>query len=277
MRVCPSRARRWRISGAAGGLFLLLAGVVSAQTDADELARRHFDSGVAYLAESDLENALKAFEKAYGLSKRPTILLNIASVHERRGDTQAAITALRGYLDAEPAGEHAETTKLRLQNLEKRAAESPPAPPPTPPAAEPAPAAPAAPAAAPPPPPAAPPAPESAPAPNRIPAYVAFGVGGAGVVAAVITGLIANGEYQSNKDACSPNCSDDEVSTGRTMALVSTIATGVAVVGAGVGLTLILMEPGATATTGSSGARPGASVSFGLAGDGVRGSASFRF
>lgn len=268
MRVCPSRARRWRISGTAGGIFLLLACVTSAQTDADELARRHFDSGVAYLAESDLENALKAFEKAYELSKRPTILLNIASVHERRGDTQAAITALRGYLDAEPAGEHAETTKLRLQNLEKRAAESPPAPPLTPPAAEPAPA------AAPAPPQAAPPTLEPAPAPNRIPAYVAFGVGGAGVVAAVIAGLVANGEYQSNKDACSPNCSDDDVSTGRTMALVSTIATGVAVVGAGVGLTLILMEP---RTTAWSGAAPGASVSLGVVGDGVRGSASFRF
>jgi hypothetical protein len=61
------------------------------------------------------------------------------------------------------------------------------------------------------------------------------------------------------------------------MALVSTIATGVAVVGAGVGLTLILMEPGAPTTTGSGGVRPGASLSLGLAGDGVRGSASFRF
>jgi hypothetical protein len=273
MRVCPSRARRWRISGPIGGLFLLLACVASAQTDADELARRHFDSGVAYLEESDLENALKAFEKAYGLSKRPTILLNIASVHERRGDTHAAITALRGYLDAEPTGEHAETTKLRLQNLEKRAAASP-APLPTPPAAEPAPTPPAAP---PPPPAAAPPPTEPAPSPNRIPAYVAFGVGGVGVVAAVITGIVANGEYQSNKDECSPNCSDEDVSTGRTMALVSTIATGVAVVGAGVGLTLILMEPRAPTAAGASGAQPAASVSLGLVGDGVRGCASFRF
>src|SRR5688572_3859749 len=106
MRVCPSGARRRLFSGAVAGAVLLLSAAAGAQTNADELARRHFDSGVAYLEESDLENALKAFEKAYGLSKRPAILLNIASVHERRGDTQAAITALRGYLDAEPNGEH---------------------------------------------------------------------------------------------------------------------------------------------------------------------------
>jgi hypothetical protein len=271
MRVCPSGARRRLFSGAVAGAVLLLSAAAGAQTNADELARRHFDSGVAYLEESDLENALKAFEKAYGLSKRPAILLNIASVHERRGDTQAAITALRGYLDAEPNGEHAETTKLRLQNLEKRAAEATAAAPPSAPTATETPP----PVAAPPPPPAVPAAEPARPAPDRLPAYIAFGVGGAGLVTAVVTGLIANGEYQSAKDECSPNCSDGDVSTGRTMALVSTIATGVAVVGAGVGLTLFLMEP--DTTTGAASATRSASVSLTTTTDGVRASASWRF
>jgi len=272
MRVRPSGARRRRISGRVAAAVLLLSSLSWAQTNADELARRHFDSGVAYLEESDLENALKAFEKAYGLSKRPAILLNIASVHERRGDTQAAITALRGYLDAEPTGEHAETTKLRLQNLEKRAAEAASAAPSTPTATEPAPPAPQ-PAASPPAPGTPPPAEPAKP--NRIPAYVAFGVGGAGLLTAVITGLVANGEYQSAKDECSPNCSDDDVATGRTLALVSTITTGLAVIGAGVGITLLLTEPDTTTGTGTTPA--GASVSLGIAPEGVRGSASWRF
>lgn len=272
MRVRPSWARRRLISSPVAAAVLLLSSLSGAQTNADELARRHFDSGVAYLEESDLENALKAFEKAYGLSKRPAILLNVASVHERRGDTQAAIAALRGYLDAEPNGEHAETTKLRLQNLEKRAAEEAAAAPSTPTATEPA--------AAPPPPapPAAalgtPPAAEPAKS-NRLPAYIAFGVGGAGLVTAVVTGLVANGEYQSAKDQCSPNCSDDDVSTGRTMALVSTVATGVAVIGAGVGVTLLLTE--ADAASGRRGGRNAASVSLGVTHAGVQGSASWRF
>lgn len=271
MRVCPSGARPTLLSGSVAAVALLLSSLCWGQTNADELARRHFDSGVAYLEESDLENALKAFEKAYGLSKRPAILLNIASVHERRGDTLAAITALRGYLDAEPNGAHAETTKLRLQNLEKRAAEtSPSTPTGTAPAATPEPA------PAPPPPAASPPPAEpAAPAPNRLPAYVAFGAGGAGLVSAVVTGIVANGEYQSAKDECSPSCSEADVSTGRTMALVSTIATGVAIVGAGVGLTLLLTE--SDTSTGTASTRIGASLTLGVTPEGPRGSASWRF
>lgn len=271
MPVSPSGARRRLISGHAAAAVLLLSSLSTAQTNADELARRHFESGVAYLEESDLENALKAFEKAYALSKRPAILLNIANVHERRGDIQAAIAALRGYLDAEPGGEHAETTKLRLQNLEKRAAEAAAAAPPsTPTATEPAAPPPVAAAPSPPPPPVAEPA-----KPNRLPAYAAFGVGGAGLLTAVVTGLVANGEYQSAKDECSPNCSEDEVSTGRTLALVSTIATGIAVAGIGLGVTLLLTEP--DTTTGTNTARSTASLSLRVTADGLRSSASLRF
>src|SRR5262245_55565572 len=69
---------------------------------ADELARKHFDSAVAYLDEIDYENALKAFQKSYDLSHRPEILLNIATVHEKRGDVPSAIEALKRYLAEAP-------------------------------------------------------------------------------------------------------------------------------------------------------------------------------
>src|SRR5215203_4802990 len=71
-----------------------------AQSTSDDLARRHFDSGVAYLEESDYDNALKAFQKAYDLSKRPEILLNVATVHERQSDLSSAVAALKAYLEA---------------------------------------------------------------------------------------------------------------------------------------------------------------------------------
>lgn len=142
--------------------------------------------------ESDYDNALKAFQKAYELSKRPEILLNIATVHERQGALPSAVAALKGYLEASPQGEHVETVKLRIQNLEKRlqeqdkakAAESGPAP-----------------AAAPPPPAAsaAPAAPPTQPAPkahahakgepNRLPAFISLGVGGVLAGASLATGL----------------------------------------------------------------------------------------
>jgi tetratricopeptide (TPR) repeat protein len=216
---------------------------VRADDSADELARRHFDSGAAYLEESDYDNALKAFQKAYELSHRPEILLNIATVQERRGDLPAAIAALQQYLDAAPNGDRAETTRIRLENLQKRLAEAPPAPVVPPPTATTAPP-PVATTTPPPPPPAARP-----PKPNYLPAYVAFGVGGAGVITAVITGVLANGKYQDAKDSCSPHCTDAQISSAKSLALVSTIATGVAVVGAGVGLTLYLTSSSSKSAT----------------------------
>jgi tetratricopeptide (TPR) repeat protein len=241
----------------------------SAQASSDELARRHFDSGAAYLQESDYENALKAFEKAYELSKRPAILINIATVEERRGNLDGAIAALRKYLELEPNGEHAETTRLRLQNLEKRASETAPAvaplPPPTPPPAP-------APAAAPSPSTPAPEQPtETAGSPDRTPAYVAFGIGGVAAVGAVVTGLLANSQYQDAKSTCSPACSDSELSTGRTLATVSTIATGVAVIGAGFGVVLWLSAPS------NESAASGARLRVGLGERGPRAEATFAF
>ena len=250
------------------GALLIVPAHAAAQASSDELARRHFDSGAAYLQESDYENALKAFEKAYELSKRPAILINIATVEERRGNLDGAIAALRKYLELEPSGEHAETTRLRLQNLEKRASETAPAvlavPPPTP--------QPAAPAAAPTQSKPAPDAPtETAGSADRTPAYVAFGIGGVAAIGAVVTGLLANAQYQDAKSSCSPACSDSELSSGRTLATISTIATGVAVIGAGFGVVLWLSSPS------NESAASGARLRVGLGERGPRAEATFAF
>ena len=233
------RCARWLTAGVCGAV-LAASAPAWAQSSDDELGRRHFESGVAYLQESDYENALKAFEKAYALSKRPAILLNIATVHERKGDSKAAIDALKRYLEAAPEGEEAQSVKNRIANVEKRLEAAPPAtaspapastpPPPTStPAATPAPA-----PSSPPPSPAA----EARP-PNRIPAYIALSIGGLSAAGAVLTGVLAQSEYSNAEDECKPNCSDDQLSTGRTMALTSTILTGVAVVGVGIGAALL--------------------------------------
>lgn len=213
-------------------VLLCMLGVASAQT-ADERAKQHFESGVAYLQESDYDNALRAFEKAYELSRRPEVLLNIATVHERTGAFASAIAALEKYLQAKPSGEHSETVSARVGNLKRRLAEKAkeePAPkvvpPPPPPVAESKPQ------------PAPAPAPRDDMPPNRVPAYVAFGIGAVAAGGAVLTGVLAKGEHDDAKDNCSPSCSDDDLSGGRALALTSTILTGVAIVGAGVGAVL---------------------------------------
>lgn len=235
------------------------------------MARRHFESGAAYLEESDYDNALKAFEKAYELSKRPEILLNVATVHERRGDLPAAVAALQGYLQAAPDGEHAETAKLRIQNLDKRIQEQQKpaeasAPLAQPPLAPP-PKATAAPVAATSPTPAAPKS-----EPNRWPAYIALGTGGALAGGSLLTGLLAQSKYDSAKHSCSPNCSDAQLSSSRTLAVTSTVLSGAAVIGVGLGVALLLttgsdsevgnLTPRIDLALGPQAARAGASWSF---------------
>src|ERR1051325_6230673 len=104
--------------------FVLTAGAAHADT-ADELAHKHFESGAAYLEQADYESALREFNAAYDLSKRAEILLNVATVYERMNKLKDAVAALEHYLTDAPQGEHAETVKIRIENLKKRIASEP--------------------------------------------------------------------------------------------------------------------------------------------------------
>jgi tetratricopeptide (TPR) repeat protein len=230
-----------RVAAALACAVWLCGATGHAQSTSDDLARRHFDSGVAYLEESDYDNALKAFQKAYELSKRPEILLNIATVHERQSDLPGAVTALKAYLAAAPEGEHVETVKLRIQNLEKRLqdqdkAKTDAAVPPRP--VEPPSASPPAPATAPGPAPAT--APHAKAEPNRLPAFISLGVGGVLAGASLATGLVAKAKYDDAKQSCGHACTDSELSSSRTFAITSTVLTGAAVLGVGLGVALLL-------------------------------------
>ncbi|MDF3064572.1 MAG: hypothetical protein K0R38_173 [Polyangiaceae bacterium] len=232
-------SRRSTPIAAALAIFVALGSPQAhAQSTSDDLARRHFESGVAYLEESDYDSAITAFQKAYDLSRRPEILLNLATVHERKSDLVSAIAALRAYSDAEPEGEHVTTVRLRIQNLEKRLQERSPAPAeatPVPPPAAPASVEPAV--------SAAPPPPALRPQPNRMPAFISLGVGGLMGAGALATGIIAKAKYDDAEETCGPTCRDDQLSSSRTFALTSTVLTGAAVLGVGLGVVLLLTTP----------------------------------
>jgi hypothetical protein len=105
------------------------------------------------------------------------------------------------------------------------------------------PSAPIAPPPPPPPPPAAPP-PAAAP---PIPAYVALGVGGAGLVAGVLfTGLWASAKHDGDS-ACSQGCPSQTASMWESKQSTDTVGLavgyGVAAIGAGVGIWLLLDQP----------------------------------
>lgn len=265
----PGRCAWW-LTGALCAAVLSASVPALGQTSSDELARKHFESGVAYLQESDYDNALKAFEKAYELSKRPEILLNVATVHERRGDLRSAIEALKRYLAAAPNSEEKQTVENRISNLEKRV-ESQPAD------GGAAPAMPSATATSPGATTTSPPAAAERPAekPNRIPAYIALSVGGVAAAGAILTGILAKSDYDDAKDSCSPHCTDDQLSAGRTMALTSTILTGVAVVGVGIGAALLLTSGSKSEATPAAAGVP--RLYIGVGSRGAAAEATWRF
>jgi hypothetical protein len=183
-----------------------------------------------------------------------------------------AVDALTKYLDEDPKTPDRTTIETRIVNLKKRIAAAPAAPiPPSATATPPPP--PSSAMTAPAPPPASPPA-EATKGVNRAPAFVAFGLGGAAAIGAVITGLVAKGKYDDAEATCKPTCSDDIVGSIRTTALVSDILTGVAVASVGVGAILFLTA-GPSAT--DSAARPTPSFSGGLGPRGGRIEATWRF
>jgi hypothetical protein len=135
-----------------------------------------------------------------------------------------------------------ETVVLRLQPAPAPAspvADAAPEPPPRPPPAAP-------PAPAPPPPPAA---------PSRWPAYVAFGVGAAGLAAGSVFGALALGVRSDLEGACNgdhkcPSSSRPDLDALDRAALLSNVGFGVAAVGLGLGTYFLLAPPGGKAKPG---------------------------
>jgi hypothetical protein len=107
-------------------LLLALAGpvaVVRAAAGSDEAAQQAFRTGVDAARQERWSDALAAFEKAYGLSPRPVVLINLASAQVRTGHLVEAAKSYRRILDDPPS---AETSAFRraaaavLPSLEER-------------------------------------------------------------------------------------------------------------------------------------------------------------
>lgn len=99
-----------------------------------------------------------------------------------------------------------------------------------------------------PPPVAAEPAPATAPpaaapsGPNRTPAYIAFGLGGVGLLVGGITGIVAMSKESSLEcpDHHCPPSQHDKLDSANAMATLSTVGFGVGIAGAAIGTVLLL-------------------------------------
>jgi tetratricopeptide (TPR) repeat protein len=219
----------------------------------DHLARDHFGAGRAYFEAGRYEEAAKQFEEAYRLSQRPALLSNIFRSYERLGDVAKAESAYQRYRESDPDASDLQMLELRLESMRARAARGvsdhdeakdrqPPARAPAqdehrkeaPSDAAPADDVGAADADS-----------RDSPGVMQYAGYGLLGLAGASAVIALATGLRANGLYGDLDSACPDRACDPNLRStadkGQSLAVVSTVFTGVAVASAVVGAVLWLL------------------------------------
>ena len=216
-------------------------GVVTPSPVNDAAARGRFQAGQAFYDDGRFEEALVEFQAAWDFSGRVEMLINIANAAERALKFDVAVEHLRLYLERVPTAPDREVYERRIARDESARARMGQAgtpgethantatPPPVDAAAVPHVVT----------------APRGAGSGPPIAAIVTMSAGGALGVVALITGLLAHGTYSDLQTACPDGlCPPDrasDLSSGKGMALASTVLTGLAVVAGGVGLVLLLL------------------------------------
>lgn len=95
-------------------LAMLLPAWALADTRVD--ARRHFNAGMALIAEGHLDNGIAELLEAYGIRPHPNVLFNIARAYEAGGRPSDAIIFYNRYLEANPPD--ASDVKATITRLE---------------------------------------------------------------------------------------------------------------------------------------------------------------
>lgn len=248
--------RRWSPAGMLGVfLFALPAAAQEGAADAplgpesadeaeldDERARLHFEAGRSHYIEGAYDRARDEFERAWELSRRPSLLLNLATVLERLGEHERAAEHLARYLELEPDAEDRGLVERRIANLRRLSSRRG-----------------ADPAVAPDPEPAAPPASSTAPSgPDDglvAGGAVMLGVAGAGLALTAVFGGLALAEDDALASGCGAtvSCRAEDVADARAYVLVTDVAWISAAAAGAIGLTLIVVAL-ATAPSGESAA-----------------------
>ena len=97
----------------------------SQNTDRDAEAREHFQAGHEYFANTEYEDALVEFQRAYELASEhaaPAMLFNVASTLERLGRFDESADALERYLEEAEEPETPARLRARIVSLRRRAA-----------------------------------------------------------------------------------------------------------------------------------------------------------
>jgi Tetratricopeptide repeat len=226
---------------------VLLAAVAPAHaiTEEEERAKAHFLAGQSYYDQASYTDALREFNEAYRISKRPALLYNLARCHEALEQLPEAVQMLQRYLEEDPTTSDREAVETRIRNLKERIERSkkPPEPPPAPVTQPPAPAPvvqTAAPAPAPPPPPPR----------KRLYTWIVGGIGVGALAAALGTGVASQLSYNSlnsqcTGSVCNPSVdggAQHKIDAGKHLALATDILWPIGAAAVATGVVLFFVE-----------------------------------
>ena len=230
--------------------LVVAAAPAHAMTEEEERAKAHFLAGQSYYDQASYTDALREFNEAYRISKRPALLYNIARCFEALDQLADAVQMLQRYLEEDPTTSDREAVETRIRNLKERQArakppEPKPAPPPTtvpPPTTAPPPTL----VAKSPPPPSAPPPAHR----KRVYTWVVGGIGLGALAAALGTDVASQLSYDDLKSKCTGNVCDPNVvasaqhkiDQGKHLALATDILWPIGAAAVATGVVLFFVE-----------------------------------
>lgn len=182
----------------------------SGQTS-DAAARGRFQAGLAFYEDARYEEALPEFEAAWDLSRRPEMLFNVANAAERSFDHTRAASALEEYLELVPDADDEDLLRRRIER-NRAAADG-----------------------------------DSSGSSLRLAGWLTIGGAGALGVASLITGLVSHSTHSDLEENCMPTCSADrqgDIDSGRRLATVSTVLSGIALAAGIAGIVLVIVGGG---------------------------------
>lgn len=238
-----------------GVSLLTLPTRAHAQSDEDQQAHIHFDSGHLHFERGEYDDALHEFLAAYDLSHRAPLLYNIYLTLERLGRVGEAADRLASYLssDVQVAPSERANLEARLTNLRERAAAAAEATVTAPPPEEP------------------PPAPSGGGLHELgVAGVVALSVGAASLIGFAIAGGLAVGEDSRLANSCGRNvgsfCTDSDVAGLRTLDTAADVMLGIGLVAAVAGAVLLVIDLTSDHTTSGASAHLAPMLAPGLAG-----------
>jgi hypothetical protein len=197
-----------------------------AMTEEEERAKAHFLAGQSYYDQASYSDALREFNEAYRISKKPALLYNIARCFEALEKYSDAVNMLQRYLEEDPQTTDRAAVETRIANLKERqaAAARVHVTPSEPPETKPTPAQPVA-------QPTPPPQPPSLLHRKRVYTWIFGGIGVAALAGALGTGVSSQLSYDDLKSKCGGGSCDpatvpnaqNKIDSGKRLALATDV------------------------------------------------------